>query len=303
MVRESVLFAPHDLLRDPPFSRLDLISCRNLLIYLKRDAQGRVLDIFHFALRPGGLLFIGGSESVEEAHTLFAPIDKTNRLYVRRSVPRPAWSTPILPLRTPRVAMREPALPRLPVLSPLPPVTIDTAADQSAASSLAGEERRALLFGELHLKLLEQYGPPSVVINEAHDIVHLSEHAGRYLQFGGGEPSANLMKLVHPEMRVELRTAIFRAHQTGENMTVQKVPFELDGKTEVLNLYVRPVPESDAARGFTLVIFEKATGPAPVEAPAAERDESLTQHLEEELHQVKEQLSGTVSSMKPPMRN
>ena len=87
-IRELVLFAPHDVLKDPPFSHLDLISCRNLLIYLKRQAQQSVFDIFHFALRSGGLLFIGGSESVEEAQALFSPIDKMNRLYVRRSVPR-----------------------------------------------------------------------------------------------------------------------------------------------------------------------------------------------------------------------
>ena len=88
-IRELILFAPHDVLRDPPFSRLDLVTCRNLLIYLKPDAQHRTLDIFHFALRPGGLLFLGGSEQVDEGHTLFTPIDKKQRIHVRRTVPRP----------------------------------------------------------------------------------------------------------------------------------------------------------------------------------------------------------------------
>ena len=88
-IRELILFAPHDMLRDPPFSRLDLVICRNLLIYLKPDAQHRTLDIFHFALRPGGLLFLGGSEQVDEGHTLFTPIDKKQRIHVRRTVPRP----------------------------------------------------------------------------------------------------------------------------------------------------------------------------------------------------------------------
>src|SRR5438067_8851604 len=248
-IRELVLFAPHDVLKDPPFSHLDLISCRNLLIYLKRQAQQSVLDIFHFALRSGGLLFIGGSESVEETQTLFSPIDKMNRIYVRRSVPRPVWTAPTLPLRVLRHHPRESVLPPKPLLPAMHPTKISTAADSTPECSAAGEERRALLFGELHLKLLEQYGPPSVVINAGHDIVHLSEHAERYLQFGGGEPSANLMKLVHPRMRIELRTAIFRAHRQNENVTVN-IPLELDGKTELLNLHVRPVRESDAAEGF-----------------------------------------------------
>jgi two-component system CheB/CheR fusion protein len=84
VVRELVLFAPHDLLKDSPFSRLDLISCRNLLIYLNREAQSRAFDIFHFALQPGGRLFLGTSESVDEGNPLFAVLDKKQRLYVQR---------------------------------------------------------------------------------------------------------------------------------------------------------------------------------------------------------------------------
>ena len=293
-IRELVLFAPHDVLKDPPFSHLDLISCRNLLIYLKRQAQQSVLDIFHFALRSGGLLFIGGSESVEETQTLFSPIDKMNRLYVRRSVPRPGWTAPNLPLRVPRHAVREIPLPPKPLLPAMQPTKIRAEVDSTLEASVAGEERRALLFGELHLKLLEQYGPPSVVINAAHDVVHLSEHAGRYLQFSGGEPSANLMKLVHPQIRIELRTAIFRAHQENENVTVHNIPLELDGKTELLNLCVRPVRDSDAGEGFTVVMFEKASGAIPAEAPPASRDDSLTQNLEAELQEIKAQLHTSI---------
>lgn len=140
-------------------------------------------------------------------------LDKMHRLYVRRSVPRPGWAAATLPSPVLRHAARKSVLLPKPLLPALHPRRIDTTADRTSTSSGAAEARRALLFGELHLKLLEQYGPPSVVINGAHDIVHLSEHAGRYLQFGGGEPSANLMKLVLLQMRVELRTAIFRAHQ------------------------------------------------------------------------------------------
>ena len=87
-VREIVLFAPHDLLKDSPFSRLDLISCRNLLIYLNREAQSRAFDIFHFALRPGGRLFLGTSEAVDEGSPLFAVLDKKQRLYVQRPGPQ-----------------------------------------------------------------------------------------------------------------------------------------------------------------------------------------------------------------------
>jgi two-component system, chemotaxis family, CheB/CheR fusion protein len=98
-LREKVLFAAHNLLGDAPFSNLDLISCRNLLIYLNPKAQEQVFDIAHFALRAGGLLFIGGSETTAAAQPLFAPVDAKHRLYVRRSVPRPTWRVPMVPRR------------------------------------------------------------------------------------------------------------------------------------------------------------------------------------------------------------
>src|SRR3954471_18562466 len=105
-IREKVLFAAHNLLKDPPFSRCDLISCRNLLIYLNTQAQGQVFDIFHFSLRAAGLLFIGGSENHSTAQALFSPVDTKHRLFVRRSTPRPSWRVPLLPVRLSAVSTR-----------------------------------------------------------------------------------------------------------------------------------------------------------------------------------------------------
>ncbi|MFZ1220004.1 MAG: CheR family methyltransferase, partial [Chthoniobacterales bacterium] len=199
-LREKVLFAAHNLLRDPPFSRVDLVSCRNLLIYLNRTAQEQVFDLFHFALKPGGLLFIGGSETGSNVQSLFSAMDQKHRLFVRRSVPRPSWRVPALPSGSGTEALARAGARTLP---PLMRSRIDDAWANTEQSQLAGQERRAVLFGELHLKLLEEYGPPSVVVNEAHDIVHLSARAGHYLQFVAGEPSANLLKVVDPALRSE----------------------------------------------------------------------------------------------------
>src|SRR4051812_24761786 len=100
-IREKILFAAHNVLKDAPFSRCDLVCCRSLLIYLTNKAQGQVFDIFHFSLRAGGLLFIGGSENHSQAQSLFSPLDAKHRLFVRRSTPRPTWKLPLLPLATP----------------------------------------------------------------------------------------------------------------------------------------------------------------------------------------------------------
>ena len=164
-LRETVLFAEHNLIRDPPFSHLDLISCRNLLIYLNRTAQRRVLEVLHFALNPAGHLFLGGSESIEGASDLFSIVDKAHHIFRSRAVaPR---SVPI-----PEPTFRPP-----PILN---------------ERERTPQEQRAierLSYADLHQRLLEQYGPPSVIVNEEYEIVHLSDSAGQYLQVGGGEPT------------------------------------------------------------------------------------------------------------------
>ncbi len=289
-LREKVLFAAHNVLRDPPFSRIDLVSCRNLLIYLTPPAQEQVFDIFHFALRAGGLLFVGGSESSQNVESLFSAVDAHHRIYVRRSIPRPAWRIPILPgpppYRTGPVPSRSRTLPAL------------TSAEAEDAKSEAPDalrtrqERRATLFGELHLKMLEDYGPPSVVVNESHNIVHLSEHGGRYLQFGAGEPTADIMTMVHPALRIELRTALFRAAQDQAPFAAAAQTVEIDHTSEEVTIQVRPVKANEGAQGFFLILFEKTEKPAS--APSAERHTDITRELDDEIQYLKEQLSATV---------
>lgn len=289
-LREKVLFASHNLLKDAPFSRLDLVSCRNLLIYLNAKAQEQVFDIFHFALRSGGLLFIGGSETSDPGQTLFTPLDAKNRVFVRRSVARPAWKLPILPVPT----FRPVAVGRLRTLPALLGPTLREAGTATTESNYAGQERRSVLFGELHLKMLEQYGPPSVVVNEAYDIVHLSEHAGRYLHFVAGEPSANLLKVVHSSLRVELRTALFRAAQANENVVTPSHPVTRAGATEAIRLHVRPLlRQTGEGKGFYLVLFEKLTSALPLPAVEA-RDEAINRDLDDEVQSLKQQLNATI---------
>ncbi|MEN3368596.1 MAG: two-component system, chemotaxis family, CheB/CheR fusion protein [Verrucomicrobiota bacterium] len=289
-LREKILFAAHNLLRDPPFSRIDLVSCRNLLIYLNRAAQEQVFDLFHFALKPGGLLFIGSSETGGNVQPLFSAVDAKHRLFVRRSVPRPSWRVPALPSGSETEALARAGARTLP---PLMRIEVDEAWANTERSQLAGKERRAVLFGELHLKLLEEYGPPSVVVNEGHDIVHLSAKAGRYLQFIAGEPTANLLKVVDPALRSELRTSLFRASQNQETVFSAPQPVGIDGKTESVAVEVRPMRSSDPAKGFFLVLFHRQNESARAPAgPAAQ--ESIARTLDDEVEFLKEQLNTTV---------
>lgn len=290
-IRELILFASHDLLRDPPFSRLDLVICRNLLIYLKPDAQHRVLDIFHFALRPGGLLFLGGSEHVDEGHTLFAPINKKQRIHVRRTVPRPEGVTVSVPL----AAMLRRSLPQTVLPRDIVPLVFSKTTER-LGTPLQGaepEEARARSLSELHLALVERYAPPSVIVDENNRIVHLSEGAGRFLQFAGGEPSKSLLKVVLPALRIETRTALFRASQSNENITISGLSVDLDGERRTIDLHVRPAHDSGSGNDYFLVLFEeRTTTQAKGEIPV--RYEEAVPHLERELEETRMQLSATV---------
>ena len=272
-LREQVLFAVHNVIKDPPFSHLDLISCRNLLIYLNQSAQSRVLEVMHFALNPTGYLFLGSSESVEGQSDLFTVVDKEHHIFQSRPVPTRA----VFPV--PEISFR-----------PQPPPQIDK---ERTPQELRAVER--LSYVDLHQRLLEQFAPPSVVVNEDYDIVHVSDSAGRYLKVTGGEPTNNLLRLIRPELRLELRTALYQAVQKRSETETTDLHVQVDDGSSVnLRVTVRPVlREQDPTRGFILVLFRE-TGDGPLEKPASVVPEPVTRHLEDELIHLKSQLRATV---------
>jgi two-component system CheB/CheR fusion protein len=295
-VRETVLFAPHDLLKDSPFSRIDLITCRNLLIYVRREAQTRAFDLIHFALRQEGLLFLGGSESAEMAAAQFRPLNKKHRLYTRLSTGRtspPLFTGPSTLALSQRAPVSSLATWRgagnwLSPVSPLPE---------------PGAERPAQppSHGELHFKLLESFAPPSVVVDASQHIVHLSEHAGRFVQFTGGEPTTNVLRAVHPMLRLELRSALFRVSETGQQTAVRGVPVESNGGRRLIDLSVHPGPAD-----FKLIIFQEREpaerairAPADAEAvQAAPRLERELEAMEARQREVVEQYEASVEELK-----
>lgn len=266
-IREIVLFAHHNVLKDPPFSRLNLVSCRNLLIYLNHTAQERVLETVHFALNPGGYLLLGLAETTEGASNLFATVNREQHLFQSRSVATRPF--PVPEMTSLLVVSRK--------LAPEP------------APNGADRPGLRLSYGELHQQLLEQYAPPSIIVNDGYDILHVSERAGRYLHIGGGEPSTNLLKLIRPEWRLELRTAFYQATQQRTNVVVRQLKLQPEGQT--LTLHVRPVlDEGDPARGFMLVLFEPTPGADDESEPPLTSVEPVAHQLEAELIRVKAQL-------------
>jgi two-component system CheB/CheR fusion protein len=302
-LREMVLFAAHDLLKDAPFSRMDLISCRNLLIYLNREAQRRVHDILHFALKPDGILVLGASDAIDDDSPLFRVRDKKHRIYVRQETLRsglPAPSGPNSLLRT--IEEQRQAL-GAPVVhgKHFVPEGMTTFHSQLGAKL----DRNAL--AELHFKLIERYAPPSIIVNSEYDIIHLSPHAGDYLKFAGGEPTANLLQVVHPALRIELRTALFRATETHSPVESFDVPIEIEGRSYRIHVTVTSAVEVGA--GFFLVTFERRASDsrsaaasvrdvATTPEPALSQLERENEQLKSNLRDMVEQYEGSTEELK-----
>lgn len=269
-LREKVLFAKHNVLRDPPFSQLDLVSCRNLLIYLDRSVQREVLETFHFALQPTGYLFLGTSESAEIASDLFTPVDKKNRIFKANALGARRRPTPQL-------------------LSFIP---INAAADprRDAINATTSDS-----FGGLHRRVLEHHAAPSLIVDRDAKILHTTANVGRYLSHVPGEPSQNLLTLINPQLRLELRTALFQAAQHGNVIEVPPIRFSQNDTWSFVRISVRPFRDVGAGVDVALVLFEER------EEEQAERrtlsdavDSTAVADLASELHQTKEQLQSTI---------
>jgi two-component system CheB/CheR fusion protein len=269
-LRERVLFALHNVLSDPPFSRLDLICCRNLLIYLDREAQIDTLRTFHFALRPCAHLFLGSSETADSAGDLFTVLDKKARVY------RAA------------IAVRTD--------TPVPVATSGALTSRPAITHLPPSGKRKFSFGELHQRVVEQHAPPSVLVNRDSDIVHLSDRAGRFLQYVGGEPSHNILTVVRRELRLELRSAIYQALQADVSVESRRVRLDRDGRSFFVKMTARPVHDPDSNADFVLILFdevEDSVGEVDEAVPESQRDPIIAQ-LERELQRTREQLQATI---------
>lgn len=270
-LRERVVFAPHNLLKDPPFSNLDLLSCRNLLIYLQQEMQERILDLFHYSLRPSGILFVGPSESLRQSVDLFETVDKTYGIYRRRSV------TP-----------RKQDVPRVPLLQPEPGDTDSTEPDGLDANSVSYEE--------LHRTLRSAIAPPSLLVTKEHDLVHVSEGAQQFLEYPTGEPTHDVLQIIHSELRTELRTSlfqVFRSDDEGRKKEVRQLHVQLDGEPTPVRLRVRRADDTRAGTVALIVLEEQELE----RSPAREIDDEAAakiEHLEDELDQTREQLALTI---------
>jgi two-component system CheB/CheR fusion protein len=278
-IREMCLFSTHNLIKDPPFSRLDLIVCRNLLIYLEAEVQQHVSTLFHYSLRQGGYLFLGPAESVSGPPELFSPVDKKHKIYQRNeTVTRP----PIVfaPTdRARRVATR--------AWSPRVPTT-------SHAEMVGGLERL----------LLDRYAPAWIIINAEGEAVYFSPRTGKYLEPAPGIPSMDVVTMARQGLRLDLRTAIHKALKKNEEVVRPGVDVATGGGVQRINLIVRPITEtaSDTEASLFLIVFQEVGPPRAKDGTASPgegtgEDGDLVRQLESELRMTKEHLQATIEEV------
>jgi len=265
-LRELCLFSCHNLLRDPPFSSLHLISCRNLFIYLQPSVQRRVVPLFHFALKARGVLLLGSSEGLGAKPEAFEPLDKTSRIFRRREVfPRPALEFPAGEAR-PRHGGR--------------------------GRDGAGVQPATGLFERM---LLEEYVPASAIVNEAGDVLFCAGHLGRFLHPALGAPSTNLLLSTGGALRRELRRLL--ANAAGGALSCATVAHDAGHGEESLTLTVRPMPGMVVDSGLYAVIIQKAAAPAGEPATPSDRDLPLLDQMDMELRTAKAELQTTVEEL------
>ncbi|HEY3415454.1 MAG TPA: chemotaxis protein CheB, partial [Armatimonadota bacterium] len=232
IIRDMVVFAEQDLILDPPFSHMDFISCRNLLIYLNADLQKKLLPLFHYALNPNGFLFLGSSETIGDFTDLFTASNRKWKLYQRQEA--------VTPYR---------------VMQNLQPQRARVNASQGLASREARPNDPQRLRTIMEQNLLARYTSPSVLINKDGEVLFVHGSTGRYLEPASGEANFNILRMARPGIRVELATAVRKAVMQQEAVHLEGLPMQVDDRVQTVNLLVSPVT-SPMAPGLYLVVFE-----------------------------------------------
>lgn len=268
-IRELCVFSPHSLISDPPFSRIDLISCRNLLIYFGSDLQRRVFPIFHYALRPGGFLLLGLSENVTHHSDLFVPVSKTHRLFKRRDavLAHSALPLPLVPLRS--------------ATAPFAPTRGVDPNVRALRQAIEGH-------------VLDKYAPAHVVVNPAEEVVYFSTRTGPYLEHPRGAPERQLLALTRAELRADVRAALRDAAADKRHVRRHAFLIEDDQKSTVV-IDAEPIGSDVAGTPNILLVFRTENKSAALPPNVvAESELSRTATLERTIREMAEKLQSNI---------
>ena len=278
MIREMVVFAPQNLIKDPPFTKLDILSCRNLLIYLGAELQKKLFPVFHYSLKPNGILFLGSSETIGQSSELFSAIDKKWKMFVRK--PLTVASRGMLSLPTHHTADSEEV------------INIDSSKKTDEVSTY-----------QLIETILQQSNtPPSVIIDNAGDVVYIHGRTGRYLEPPEGRINTNITEMARPGLKSALVTGIHKVNLHKQEVITSdlSVPYN-GGEPIVMDLLLKPIIDQSTMRNLIMVQFQELTSHKKSakfpSTPEKRRSKKTADEFEKELQYTKENLQTTIEEL------
>ncbi len=275
-IREMLVFAPQNVIKDPPFTKVDMVVCRNLLIYLDTEVQRRLLPVLHYALRPGGLLFLGPSESISGNSELFEAVDNKWKIFRRREVLAPVH----------------------PVMDLLPERPMPHLAEVAPPSALLGV-RPSHTVTQVERLLISKFAPTSVVVDDRGNIVYIHGRSGQYLEPAEGQPRHNILEMARRGLARPLANALHQAAVEKKEVTRPNLRVKTNGEFASVDLSVSWIDKPESIRGLLLVAITPAA-PPPAKTPYAgttEEQPNRVQELENELQYTKESLQTTIEEL------
>jgi chemotaxis methyl-accepting protein methylase len=274
-IRETVIFAPQNLVMDPPFTKLDILSCRNLMIYLTPEVQKKLVPLFHYSLSPGGILFLGSAETIGGFTDLFTPVGGKSRIY-RRNEP----AVRAEPVEFP--TSFAPVLPSGPEARPAatPPLSLQSLAD--------------------HL-VLQRYAPPAVLVNDRGDILYVSGRTGKYLEPPAGKANWNIFAMARQGLRYELTSAFHKALRQQDAVVLRGLHVGTNGGEQLVSLTVQRLEGPEPLRGLVMILFTDVAAPVETKTPGRRgkppaRSARLAE-LERELQEARDESQTTREEM------
>ncbi|MRR15526.1 MAG: chemotaxis protein CheB [Deltaproteobacteria bacterium] len=282
-IREMVVLAPQNVIMDPPFTKLDILVCRNLLIYLTQELQKKLLPLFHYSLNPGGMLFLGSAETIGSAHELFDAVDVKSRIY-RRLEP----AVDVRPIEFPSAFVSMVPHADAENKAPAPVLNLQDTAEQI---------------------LLREYAPAAVVVGPKGDILFISGRTGRYLEPPTGKVNWNILAMAREGLHYELSRGFQKAVRTQEVVELKKLKVRTNGSLDNIDVTIQPLEDQGGTKGMMMIVFREAQEPEALKhkktRPSAKiADDSHTypnteiQHLKEELQNTREEMQTSQEELK-----
>jgi chemotaxis methyl-accepting protein methylase/PAS domain-containing protein len=267
-IRELVVFAEQDVIKDSPFTKLDILACRNLLIYLTTEAQKKLLPLFHYSLNPGGTLFLGNAETIGSFTDLFHAFSSKSRLY--RRLDSSLQAAPVeFPVSFTKTTRDNDYQPR----DAKPPLNLQALADQL---------------------LLQEYSPAAVLTNDKGDIIYITGRTGKYLEPAAGKANWNVFAMAREGLRYELASAFRRALSQKEEVLLRRLKVRTNGSVQTVDVTVRALQRPEGLRGMVILVFTDVVSPPDTKSPGRKvgRDTHSAKLtvVEEELRASREEL-------------